>query len=470
MIREAHALTLESGRRRIALRVELPPMPEGTARTWINCAIEGEWKGHPAGPFEFNQDVFKRLKANFEMDGRAKPLYFEHPRFDLGVPVPAAGWIHGLEIRPDGLWADVEFLPKAAELVRGREYLYCSVVVDFASEDRKSGEEIGPELFNIGLTNEPFLSGLQAIALSKAAARNRRKLSMENVDLESALAALGLGKDATEEEATTALCAAMKLKAAQEGTLQPEGEPGPSGDTGAPQTAEMSASYPEAKPMAADPTVPETPAGTTEGELAQKESVLAMLEKATGMDLAALEAFVKENADAIAALAGSQPSSGTQAEQQSQQASMSINALALSAAKARIDAQAKALEDMTAKVAELTELSRKAVERTVESRVDDAVKAGHILDADREKFVKLANASREMFDEFLNDAAKSPVVPVGTMTAAPPTATTDFKITPRDETEERIVKQLGRKAKPETIELALRKYRDAIDVQLNGRA
>lgn len=148
-------------------------MLDGTApRTWIHLAYEGEWQGHPAGEFEFTRQVFDQLVSNLARQKNPAPLTYEHPNYSGdGAPVPAAGWIHQLEVR-DGsagaeLWGEVEFTERAAKFVRSGEYRFCSVVVDFDSIDRKSGEPIGPELYEVGLTNQPFIDGQRPIAFSR---------------------------------------------------------------------------------------------------------------------------------------------------------------------------------------------------------------------------------------------------------------------------------------------------------------
>lgn len=153
----------------VSLRARLPLVADGASRTWIDLAFEGEWKGHHSGSFSFTQDVFKNIVARFEQQKNPIPLTYEHPEKWMGTPVVAAGWIHDLQVKDGHLWGLAEFTPKAAEMVKSGEYRFCSVVVDFESVDRKSGAEVGPELYEVGLTNTPFLDGQRPIALSRHA-------------------------------------------------------------------------------------------------------------------------------------------------------------------------------------------------------------------------------------------------------------------------------------------------------------
>ena len=47
----------------------------------------------------------------------------------------------------------VEFTPRAAEMIRGGEYRFCSGVFDFAARDNATGEELLCALDTIALTN-----------------------------------------------------------------------------------------------------------------------------------------------------------------------------------------------------------------------------------------------------------------------------------------------------------------------------
>lgn len=156
----------------IRLRALVPLVADNAPRTWIDLAYEGEWRGHPSGDFAFTREVFANIVSRFNEQKNPIPLTYEHPVKDAGLPIRAAGWIHQLAIKGTHLWALVEFTPAAAAMVRNGEYRYCSVVVDFESVDRRSGEEVGPELYEVGLTNTPFLDGQRAIELSRRRARD----------------------------------------------------------------------------------------------------------------------------------------------------------------------------------------------------------------------------------------------------------------------------------------------------------
>lgn len=154
---------------RVELRSQLPLVGAQSARAWGQLAYEGEWKGHPAGPFQLTRAVFESFVANFERQANAIPLTYEHPQYaGDGRPVPAAGWIHQLRIQGTSrveLWGLIEYTRRGEALVREGEYRFVSVVFGKQSTDRQSGDDVGPELFEVGLTNVPFLDGMTPLAL-----------------------------------------------------------------------------------------------------------------------------------------------------------------------------------------------------------------------------------------------------------------------------------------------------------------
>lgn len=136
--------------------------------TWIHVAPFGEWAGHSAGKFTLAKEHFAAVCAQVANKRTPVSLDYEHASIRPdGGPTPAAGYVLSTEIRSDGLWAQVEFTPRAAEMIRGGEYRFCSGVFDFAARDNATGEELLCALDTIALTNRPFIDGQHPIALSR---------------------------------------------------------------------------------------------------------------------------------------------------------------------------------------------------------------------------------------------------------------------------------------------------------------
>jgi phage I-like protein len=148
----------------------------------------------------------------------AQPLVidYEHQTLNAeanGQPAPAAGWMHGLRwIDGRGLFAAPELTARARQLVADGEYRYFSPVFEYS---RTSGDV--QRVLMGALTNNPAISGMQAVALTAAATARlpvNQPLSQENTVtlLQQLLAALGLPAQTTEAQAMAA-CAAHKARA-----------------------------------------------------------------------------------------------------------------------------------------------------------------------------------------------------------------------------------------------------------------
>lgn len=384
--------------RKVSLRAQLPLVDSGSHRTWVQFALEGTWDGHPAGTFTFDRAVFEQIKATFERQANAIPLTYEHPERGSGQPVPAAGWIHELAIRGKELWGLVEFTPRAAEMVKSGEYRFCSVVVDFESTDRTTGDVVGPELYEVGLTNTPFLDGMAPITLSRRRRLAREKDTMSDIELIKA-ALKELGDDATLEQVTRWVAAKKELDSVASGE----------GDAPAEEPAEMSAeTSDDATVELADP--PAESVELMEGEEAPAADGLAtqavqLVADAAGVDVAAVIAAMQENPSAFAAVVGGAPDDGTQADEEA--AAMSeVSAARVVDLTKRVKASGEELAKQAQRIAEL---EAEVLDRDVSA----AVEAGHILDAEAATLRKFTRSSPKVVRDRLEEAKASPEVPAG---------------------------------------------------------
>ena len=169
---------------------------------WNVVAYEGEWKGHPAGAFQFSRATFEQIIANFRSDPRyarraglpaveqasaeqvTNGAYdviqwdFHHaaemPAAEVAAGgAPAQGWV--LELRlgeHDGkvaLLALTRWLEPARTYIRTERYKYCSVSVWLSAVDPQTGKDVGAVLTSIAITNNPFLQGLPPLRASREA-------------------------------------------------------------------------------------------------------------------------------------------------------------------------------------------------------------------------------------------------------------------------------------------------------------
>lgn len=208
-----------------ALRAAGPLVSEEAPKRWMHCAKPGEWAGYLTEDgstieFEFTSELFEQAVENFNRESNPVTLTYGHPDYaeaaKIGAPILSAGWIHELEAREDGLWAFVEFTPRAAAHIDAGELRYCSVVLDFDAIDRVSGDSIGGYLYEVGLTNRPFIDGLTPIRLSRRdelrAAAMTKTPSKENIimataaeKLASIRSAFNIDPELSDEEARWAI-------------------------------------------------------------------------------------------------------------------------------------------------------------------------------------------------------------------------------------------------------------------------
>jgi phage I-like protein len=178
-------------------------MVEGSKSAWIHIAPFGKWEGHESGDFIIDNKIVDKVIANYDRQVSPSMVDYEHDSLDGRKTGPklAAGWVQKLAKRDDGLWALVEFNPRAIGYIQSGEIKFVSPAIDFRSKDRKTNKSIGPELINIALTNMPFLDGLTPIKLTR----------------------FNMG-DTIEETTTTTVKKPAQLQLSEEETVQAQDE------------------------------------------------------------------------------------------------------------------------------------------------------------------------------------------------------------------------------------------------------
>lgn len=145
----------------------------------FQVVLTGEWEGHPEGPFDFTEEHIDAMVALFEQQKTPIFVDYNHASIPDGRKPTAeegkaAGWIHRLTKRLTDtgaeLWAEaVEWTEEAAKKIGAGEYAFCSPVVLFGAKDRVTAERHLARLFNVALTNVPFLDGMAPVRLSETA-------------------------------------------------------------------------------------------------------------------------------------------------------------------------------------------------------------------------------------------------------------------------------------------------------------
>jgi len=125
---------------------------------WLRLLPLGEVKlvdGRPS--FEVTPESLADMVKAFGERGTDLVIDYEHQSL-TGGQAPAAGWIKDLEVREDGLWAQVEWTGTAEEYLKRREYRYFSPVLRIDPASRQP-----QELMNVALTNVPAIQGLSPL-------------------------------------------------------------------------------------------------------------------------------------------------------------------------------------------------------------------------------------------------------------------------------------------------------------------
>lgn len=128
---------------------------------------------HPHyGKFTITVADLENMLANFTSKRPKAPtemvVDFEHMSVaDPPVVAPAAGWVKGLKVEGEALFATVEWTEDAADKIRKKEYRFISPEFSLNYRDKESGKSIGATLVAVALTNRPFLEGMLPVVLSE---------------------------------------------------------------------------------------------------------------------------------------------------------------------------------------------------------------------------------------------------------------------------------------------------------------
>ena len=397
MANSSFAASANRSDRRIALRAKVPALAAGAPESWVEMAYESTWKGHPSGEFAFTRESFDDIVRIFGETSNPLPVTYGHPDHSSGRPTPAAGWIHELQVRngDEGaeLWARVAWTDEAAGFIRAGQYRYCSVVVDFAPIDRASGEQAGTcELYELALTNSPFLPDQNPITLSRVGAPARAKqrtLAMATpMDpskmIEGVAKALGLKKDATPDEIKALIDAVFAFVSAMPGAVKS----GPMPDATA-AAAELSRFV----KLADFPGLPEEEAPAEEAADATATMLLDALVKVTDLDGPALLAAVEANGDALKALLTGTPATGMSSDAQAAQ----LSRIATDARVVELSARVTASEaELSTLRSERAAILAEKTEARIAASFSRLVAEGKAGEGERATFLTLSAKSEEI--------------------------------------------------------------------------
>ncbi len=185
---------------------ELPTSGDFSRPQWIHVLPAGRFTGADGrGPYDASSP--QTIIANTRKVAGKKqiPVDYDH-QTDLGAKkgfstAPAAGWITGWQIKEDGIWGLVEWTPKAAAMLKDREYRFLSPVFQHSPTNKVLA------LLRAGLTNDP---NLELTALNNKAGSHMADAAPSF--LQSLRELLELPEEAGESEILEALRSALTAK------------------------------------------------------------------------------------------------------------------------------------------------------------------------------------------------------------------------------------------------------------------
>lgn len=211
---------------------------------WLHAAYEGEFKGYRF-PMKLTKEFFASLIDNIHRDPQFKAgadgygtepvvrMDYEHvsamPPTEGSVPAqgaPAPGWVCDAEMRAgDGGRSDFWVLCQLGELlseqIQKGEQRFLSIDAPLKSKDPVTGEERGPKLRALAVTNDPFLRDLEPMRIAASASVYGRAESPEELVM-GLRQILQLAEDADTAVIRTAL---EELGAAYDAGMRAPGYP-----------------------------------------------------------------------------------------------------------------------------------------------------------------------------------------------------------------------------------------------------
>ena len=190
----------------VALNAELPA--DGSVPEWVQLIPPGLDVAGIDGRAWINdtpEAVVGHFLARQAEFGRDLPFDWVHAteiKAPQGEDAPASGWGKEMQVRDGGaIWARVEWTERGRNSITSKEYRYLSPVLIY---EKATGRIVG--ISSVGLTNVPNLN-LKALnhALNRGVDPDSINREEQDMLLKALCQALGLGENATQEQALAAV-------------------------------------------------------------------------------------------------------------------------------------------------------------------------------------------------------------------------------------------------------------------------
>jgi phage I-like protein len=135
---------------------------DGAVSEEVQLLRTGNYTHEQYGQMVITTETLKSFVKNFSEKVRKIDLAidYKHNADDI-----AAGWIKELYLSEDGqsLWAKVDWTPNGKRVLGEKEFRYLSAEFLMQYQDNESLKKYGPTLTGAGLTNRPFVKGMEPV-------------------------------------------------------------------------------------------------------------------------------------------------------------------------------------------------------------------------------------------------------------------------------------------------------------------
>lgn len=180
-------------------------------RQWIQGMPIGNYTHPQHGAINITPDRVKRYADQVKSGIRGQDLNIDYDH-QTGV---AAGWVKDAEARKDGLYLLIEWTATAAKHIRDKAYRYFSPEIHSHWEHPTEKKVYNDVLFGGGLTNRPFLKGIQPLTLNEESGES---MNRELLELLAKQYGIEFDSSATDEDLNGKVTAAAKAAADNSGS------------------------------------------------------------------------------------------------------------------------------------------------------------------------------------------------------------------------------------------------------------
>ena len=388
---------------------------------WVELIPGGKFSAVDGrGPFT-NEDPNKIIRASVaRMPQVGLVVDYDHST-DLsapeGRPSPAGGWIKGFRVGDRGaIFARIEWTPRAADLLKNKEYRYISPVFEHSKDNEVEC------ILRAALTNNPALIELPALASARTNSMDKAHEEVEEMTTEK-LAKVFPRREG--ESLSSHLARLSRHAVAEEAHAEPDGDeamnPPGSEPSDASDSEDIGYGEDMSQPEAESDNPPESPYHPeTEEDMAKRHA--DEMARCAGEDeqnacrmkhMAEKKRFEARKNQGLEVEAGKHGSADDM-DDDDDEAMRSRMAKRMQSRMSRRTPMTKAqIESMVAKHPmmlslqnEFNKLRQEKAKDAATTRVDDAIKQGRLIPAQRNWAIAYCTADEKGFDTFIGHQPK----------------------------------------------------------------